>query len=419
MEREDFFTHYLEYTANGEVPVFFHRWSAIVGLAAYLGRDFYFTHGHFNIHTNMYAMLIGVPGTRKSTAIKLMKKVLKLAGYDTIAANKTSKEKFMVDLSEGMQHDGSASANSILDSNLWGDASADQRPAECFIMADEFNNFIGTGNLEFISLLTELWDYEGTFDNKIKSGKSVRIHNPTISILGGNTPTGFSAAFPTDILGQGFFSRLLLIYGEPTGKRITFPTPPDPLYTGEIVERLQRIKGHCIGAVQLTVGAKQLIDKIYVASVNMHDVRFESYVSRRLNHLMKLVLVMAAARSSTTITEHDVRAANTILTHTEYMMPRALGEFGKARHSDVSHKIMGMIDSAHAVVTFKELWIHVRNDLERQSDLADLLHNLLAADKIQSVKNAGFLPKKIVRVELDDETVDWSVLTTEEKEMKK
>lgn len=416
----DFFQQYLEYTADTEVPTFFHRWSAIAGLGAYLGRDFHFQHGHFSVYPNMYCMLIGNPGTRKSTAIKVIKRVLKGAGYDTIAANKTSKEKFMQDLAEAAFSSSLADndMDAILDKNLWGKEVSNDSPAECFIMADEFNNFMGQGNLEFISLLTELWDYEGTFSNKIKTGKSIAIVEPTISILGGNTPTGFSSAFPTEILGQGFFSRLLLIYGEPNGRKITFPKAPDVLLTGELITSLQKIKINCSGPCSLTPAAELLMEKIYTGGHELEDIRFESYFSRRFQHLIKLCLVLTAGRLSTQISERDVIVANTILTHTEHLMPKALGEFGKARNSDVSHKIVSLLDGATQVVSFKEIWTHVRSDLETQGALSDLLRNLMAADKLQAA-GGGFLPKKKVVVQLSNDVLDYSILTQEEKDIRK
>lgn len=421
MQTEDFFTHYLKYTSDSEVPTFFNRWSAIAGIGAYLGRSFYFNHGHFSIYPNTYCMLIGNPGTRKSTAIKVMKKILKLAGYDTIAANKTSKEKFMMDLAEGFHANGSDSMDTldtVLDQNLWGAELQNSSPAECFIMADEFNNFMGQGNLEFISLLTELWDFEGTFKNKIKTGKSISISDPTISILGGNTPTGFSSAFPTEILGQGFFSRLLLIYGEPNGRRITFPSAPDGNETEEIVTALQRIKIACIGNVTVQPLAYKLLDKVYKKISPVEDMRFESYYSRRFNHLIKLTLIIAAARLSLTVTERDVIYANTILTHTEHLMPKALGEFGKARHSDVSHKIVSLLENATDIVGFRDIWYHCRSDLDKMGDLSELLRNLMAADKVQQI-NGGFLPKKKPFIEVDTDTLDYSYLTQEEKDIRK
>lgn len=409
---DDFFARYFSYTQDTEVPAFFHRWSALAGIGAYLGRSYAFNHGHFNVYPNQYCMLIGNPGTRKSTAIKLMKSLLFKAGYETIAADKTTKEKFLLDLSGIEELEGKANSGDLDSINLFGDTD-DTIDREMFIAADEFNDFFGNGNIEFISLLGTLWDYNGIYRNRIKNGKSVSICNPTVSILGGNTPTGFSLAFPTEILGQGFFSRLLLVYGEPTGKKITFPKAPDPAQTAELVSYLQGIKYACAGAATLEPTAELLLDKIYRGWGGIDDVRFESYSNRRFTHLLKLCLVVSAASMSKRIRECDVIYANTILAHTEHLMPKALGEFGKAKHSDTVHRIMQVLDAAQTVIGIKDLWKAVVQDLEKMESLSEILRSLVAADKIQAVQG-GFLPKRKVLVEVNDGMVDYGLLTREE-----
>ena len=414
MSGEDFFSAYLAYTSDTESPIAFHRWSAIAGLGALLGRRYYFQHGHFTVNPNIYCMLIGNAGTRKSTAVKLMKKVLQESGYNTIAADRTTKEKFLMDLAgETGEHD-TKSPEDFLDENLFGTASSDD--AESFIMADEFNDFTGTGNVEFYSLLGTLWDYTGSYKNRIKTGKSISIQNPTISILGGNTPTGLSLAFPPEMLGQGFFSRMIFVYGEPNGRKITFPKAPDPKATAALRELLLAIQARNLGPANLCPRAELLLDRIYRTSRPVDDVRFESYSTRRFTHLLKLCLITAAASGSTEISERDVIYANTVLHYTEHFMPKALGEFGKAKHSDVSHKILQLLDSTDVVMKFHDIWKYVANDLEKQSDLATLLQNLTAAEKLQILPGAeGFLPRKKVLEAVDSSVIDYTLLTEEER----
>lgn len=416
-QHNDFLSAYLSYAAtDSEVPVVLHRWAAISSIGALLGRNFYFTHGHFNINPNLYTMLIGVPATRKSTAIKLAKKLITMAGYDTIAADKSSKEKFLMDMAGIDDTEGKKSAESFLDDNLWGDDTSTAPPAECFIMADELNDFIGNGNIEFISLLGSLWDYNGVYSSRIKSGKSVSINNPTVSILSGNTPTGFALAFPTEIIGQGFFSRILLIYAEPTGKRITFPKQPSDEDTATIVKYLQAIRSNVRGAATLDNAAFKLLDKIYQTYEGIDDARFISYTSRRFNQLIKLTLIITAARLSTHITEHDVIYANTILSASELNMPKALGEFGKSKFSDVTHKIVTVLENSNSVMSFKEIWKHVSSDLEKMTSLAEMLQGLVTADKIQAVPGgSGFVAKRRKQVILENGTVDYSLLHIEER----
>jgi len=414
---EDFLSTYLAYASDTEVPAIFHRWSAIAGIGAMLGRQFYLQHGHFKINPNIYCMLVGSPGTRKSTAIKLFKKLIVQAGYRTIAANKTTKEKFLLDLAgetEGHNRD----ADAFLDGGLFGDATASD-DKEMFIMADEFNNFFGNGNIEFLSLLGDLWDFDGVFENRIKNGKSVLINNPTISILGGNTPTNIALAFPAEIFGQGFFSRMLFIYGEPNGRRIAFPKSVDDSRHREIAERLRSIKECVSGPAILSKEGEGLLERIYnESSGGIDDVRFESYSNRRFSHLLKLCLVVSASRLSTEIRKQDVLFANTILSHAEYAMPKALGEFGKARHSDVSHRIVQKLESSNEPLNFYDLWEDVQADLERLQDLQTLLSNLVAAKRIQSVAIDGkavYMPCRRVLQVTNNGLVDYSLLTEEER----
>lgn len=421
---DDFINLYMQYTRQTECPTFFHRWTAVTCLAAYLGRRPFFKFGHFILHPNLYCMLIGSPGTKKSSAIKIGAKLLKQAGYDTFAAKKTRQEKFLLDLAEQSEEGlGGDTADNILDNNLWGEDSMDpakcygRPPAECFVAADEFNNFIGLGNTDFISILGELWDYEGVYDYKLKNSKSVYIPDPTVSILGGNTPTGFSQAFPTESIGQGFFSRLLLVYGEPSGIKYTFPPPPDLELQDQLISLLHRIKTEVTGEVTMTQEAEELLGTIYHTWTDIDDIRFEHYSNRRLTHLLKLCLVVTAARLSTLIEKEDVVYANTLLTFTEQLMPKALGEFGKARSSAITHKVMMAIDATDMPISVQGIWKQVHQDLDNRNQLIEILGNLQLAEKVQAVE-AGFLPKKKVQEEEVSGTVDWTLLTDEERKLR-
>lgn len=411
-----FFSDYLTYTSDSEVPTSFHRWSAIAGIGAILERNLFIPHGHSQLYPNIYSMLIGTAGTRKSTAIKLMKSLLVKAGYTTISAERTSKEKFLMDLA-GHDDDAPADPDTILNANLFGDMNDESTIRPMFIGADEANDFFGIGNLEFLSILGSLWDWNGPpYSNRIKTGKSIAIPNPTITILAGNTPTGFSLAFPSDILGQGFFSRLLLIYGEPNGKQIAFPKTPDPNETAHIVTLLQTIKTYHQGALDYSETARLLLDNIYRTTKPINDLRFDSYSNRRFTHLLKLCIVVAAANLRKEICEDTVIEANTYLSYIESLMPKALGEFGKSRNSDITHKVLSFIE-AHDGVRLKDLMKLVSADLEKPSDIGDIIRKLSASDKIQAVAGM-FLPMRKKGIEDTTGMIDLRYLTHEELAVK-
>ena len=414
LPNQDFFSKYLSYVGGStESPITYHRWSAITALGSLLEKRYYLTLGHTQINPNLYVMLIGNPGTRKSSAIKLITSLVKESGYPNIAADKTTKEKFLEDLAaiNNVKVTNGLEFESFLDREL--DYKGD--PASILISADEFNEFAGAGNLEFYALLGSLWDKKGDYNYKTKTGETV-IPDPVVSLLGGNTPTGFATAFPSDIIGQGFFSRLLLIYGEPTGNKIAFPEPPDPQLSKEIMEFLLAVRTTVKGEANIHPEAKKLLEEIYVSYVGLSDPRFESYTNRRFNQLLKLCLIHSAARLDTTIYVDDVILSNTILTYAETYMPKALGEFGKAKNSEVAHKIMVILDNTDTPLSIREIWQHVVNDLNNLQDLAEILRNLAEAKKIQKVEEpSGFLPIKNTKASNTGKYIDYTLLTEEEQ----
>ena len=417
----DLITSYLQYTKDTEPPAIFHRWSMLTCVAAYLSRDIHINHGHFTIYPNLYTLLIGSAGSRKSSAINIAKGLLKQSGFDNFSPTKTTKEKFFIDMAEHSAN-GAGAAEDFLEQTLFGDRSDDTSSvSEMFIVAGEFNTFFGNNILDFVTDLGELWDYNGRFESKVKNSKSVQIMNPTINILGGNTPTGFSAAFPIEILGQGFFSRTLMIYGERTREKITWPEPPDAEHTAQLLETLRAIKAQAIqsGRVTISAEAKELLNTIYMSWNDLDDARFESYSNRRFTHLLKLCMITTAIRLGSVISSEDVIYANTVLSYAEHFMPKALGEFGKARHADVAHKILQVLESTNETLGATDLWKYVHNDLDKPSDLSTILENLVRAEKIQTFKGK-FLPKKRVVREVNDdlksEVINFNLLSKEERD---
>lgn len=378
-----------------------------------LGRQFWLPFGANRIFPNMYTMLIGNPGTRKSTAVLRSRKLLAGVGYDSFASEKTSKEKFLMDLAGMADEDGydyrrpsgrrsksgAGSALVGLEELIGDDAAAagEKSPREVFVVADEFNEFVGSGNMEFLSMLGVLWDWDDEnriYRQRLKTSKSVEIYQPTVSILSGNTHSSFQAAFPPQAVGQGFLSRLLLIYGERPRAKYAFPEAPSEHLTKLLVERLTAIRSTVMGPAGVEPGAKEALTRIYSSWPELDDNRFQYYSSRRYTHLLRLCLVFAAARCSRIITEFDVLYANTCLTYAESLMPKAMGEFGKSRDSEASTKLMQELYKASRPLSMHKVIEILSHDLEGPREITALLQKLVTGNRIQYVtaNGGGYLP---------------------------
>lgn len=411
---KDFFKHYIEYTGGTEVPAHANRWAAIGMLGAWLGRDMYVKFGSSKLYANQYIMLLGDAGSKKSTAIKNAKRVLKGAGYSTFSAEKISKEKFLTELAKQQSAVPTGAFNNFLDQQLFADVTESGEYRETWICADEFNDFFANNILEFISTLGVLWDYEGKYENQVKHGESVVIPNPTVSILSGNTPATFAATFPADAIGQGFFSRVLAVHIKPSGRRITRPPEPSEEATEELTERLLTIKNFHSGEIEITDESWALIDRIYQNWRPISDSRFESYGNRRLTHLLKLCLIHAAARLSTVIDPIDVKRANTVLDYTEFHMPDAFGEFGTARNSGVSNKIIKELELSDKLLTVHDLWAKMQLDFDKINSFQEHVSGMIQAEKLQFVGDKILLKKRVMETPTNA-LVDYRYLVPEER----
>ena len=402
--RLDFFDLYFQYVEKTEPPTIYHRWAMLASLSAYLGRQVWLPFGEDRIFPNHYVMLVGDPGTRKSTAIKKAAKLIRAAGYESFAAEKTTKEKLILDLAGVDSEDkayvpkGSTGFDVLANLNLSGTSATNGAPAEQFIAADEFNTFMGAGNIDFQALLGVWWDWddpEKGYEHRLKNSKSVSVYQPTITILGGNTPSQFAECFPLQSIGQGFMSRLILIHSEPSGKKF-FPIPKPPEGVKEkLIAFLQQIKTACHGPLEYTEDAEAALSSIYMCWSPLEDTRFQHYSTRRMTHLLKLCILVAVARLSMRITQEDVVYANTILSFAETTMPKAIGELGKSKNAEAANKIMQALYSTTKPMTAQQLWKVVQNDLDKLQGLSELLMGLQHAGKIQSIptpQGPGYLP---------------------------
>lgn len=402
---ENLIDEYMALFANTEVPPIYDRWCCIALISTILERNVYVDHGQSKIFPNNYILLVGDSGARKDTAIKRAVKLAEVSGYNFFAASKSSKEQFLIDLQEGL--DNMDSVENDMDVNkgvlkpkklsdetfkrLFPEFAEDMdlKPAQGWIIAKEWNSFFGMNNVEFYDLLTELWDWEGPYRKRLKNSTHIKISDPTINVLGGNTTIGIAQAFPIEIIGKGFFSRLFLVYSEATNIRITrLPRVNAELYE-KVKQKLLAIRKFS-GEIKINETVWGAIDEVYQGWKKLEDSRFESYSSRRIIHLLKICMVVAVGYGRMEILIEDVIYANSILYFTEHSMPRALGEFGKARNSDVSAKILEIIIRAGRPVDVqKDIWPQVQRDLEREEMLGDLIRNLITAGKIAATGGAG------------------------------
>lgn len=392
----DYLQRYREFVDDTESDKRFHLFCALSAVSVMLGRKVYFDFGHNNLHPNMYILLCGVPSARKSSAIAIAADLVRGTGFTKFCPEKSSREKFLSDFSRGfdsMNLFKEAAISKILDTPVnmkpsiadlsnWIIQPEALVTSDVYMAISEFCDFIGQNNINFATTLTNLYDNLPNYSERFKNSQSVNIIRPCVNILGALTPEHFVTHVPPELMGQGFMSRTILVFGSAPQRKIAFPKKADPQKRAQLVFHLEAV-AKLRGEMVFTPDARRAVTEIYEQYYPIPDARFQYYTGRRHTHLIKLCMVVAGLQLRTKMTLEDVINANTLLVGIEAFMPDALGEYGDGKFATAAQKVLEVLkDKPNHVMDLEEIYTSIRQNINTIRDLHDVINNLSAAKKI-------------------------------------
>lgn len=400
---------YLSMYEATEVPVLYTRWALHAGISALLQHNVFLPYSSTRIYPNMYVMLMGSPGGRKSSAVAALRPHIIDAGYDSFAYGKGKNDEFLERLA----------GESVSDKDFEACFGLQDAPnSNIFACAEEANDFFGYHNYPFINSLTSLWDFVGKYPCSTHKHPRLIINNPCISILCANTPSALYESFGTQLLGQGLLSRIIMVHSDLRIDRYAFPDPPDPFAVEEVRSFMRELlTRYNETKITLHPEARNLLKKIYGKGYKVDDVRFSGYNNRRFTHLLKLCLTTMAARLDDTITVEDVIYSNTVLFHTEALMPKALGELGRSKSSETNQAVLSFIFSSNRPVSASEVLAGCKGALGSIEEVIKVCRMFIETGQIQS-DPVGFSPRRMEIVYPSVEEINPDCLTIHERLMK-
>lgn len=418
MDREaitnEFLQAYLEYVRQTEPPLLMHVWSAIGAVAACMGRHVSLPVGVGNLFANNYILLVGPPGTRKSTAIKFATRLVQNATDVRFAPDDTGGQRQGLLTALVETEDLEAEAERLnLDTAL---TNVDQirdipivvngvdRHVMC-VNASEFGSFMGQNNMDMVRFMIRMWDGDD-YTYQLRQS-SVVIKEPLLTLLGGTTPTDMSMLLPAEAIGQGFMSRIILVFARNKERKIARPKL-NMECVPFIEDTFKWLHEKMHGEMQESAEAETLLDSLYLRPTAINDNRFIYYAERRHTHLIKLAMALAAARRSYRIDTTDVEQAEMLLSSTEVGMPEALGEYGLSPLAVARQRMIDFVTYAGQPVHEQILWAVMQRDM-KLSDFKTTLAGLVHANKIQSIPTPNghaFIPcdelKEVIEMLGDD-----------------
>jgi hypothetical protein len=237
------------------------------------------------------------------------------------------------------------------------------------IWSQELTVFLGHQNLQLMSDLTDWYDCRNAWTYRTKNMGTDDIIGVYVTLFGATTPDLIRSALPLDAIGGGLTSRMIFINERYKGKIVSYPG-----FSQEQLDIKPKLSNDLAKIHNLHgkfVVTKNFLDywlDWYPAQEKkppFDDPRFEGYVERRANHVMKLSMIVNASRTDTmTIQLKDLQRAISILENTEKKMQSTFSGVGRNPEADTLTKIMNDV-GMQKVCYFSELLMKYKNDVDK------------------------------------------------------
>lgn len=303
------------YTEKTDSPALFRKWSAIFSVAAALERKVFLRTTKGQLFPNIYTVIVGPPGAGKTVSAGIAHDILVKLTSHHISPSSVTKAS-LIDALAG------ATRNYMLPK-----AAGIEHFNSLAVISEELGVLIPGYDSDFMNILTSLYDCRSYSETRRTNKLSIQMPAPQLNLIAATTPSFLNNLIPEGAWEQGFMSRVLMIYSGASA-------PGDLFASVEQDKPLLNLLTEDLKEIALINGEMKFTDEAAAVFIAWHrhgvdggppipdHPKLMHYSKRRSAHLLKLCMIVSAARSSDLIiTIEDYVEALDLLVEAETFMP--------------------------------------------------------------------------------------------------
>lgn len=372
---------YMTYTQDSESPTAFHFWTGVSTVAGALRRRVWVDMRKFQWTPNFYVFLIGPPGiAAKSTSTRAGMALLE-AVNEHLSKTGSTASGIKFGPQSGTWQALTESLEQSMEYTKYIDVDGTEQSipnSSITIAVPEAGTFFKMDDNALMDVMVSLWDGQlESWSHKTKASGNIEIKNPWLNIIACTTPSWLQNNFPEHMIGGGFTSRVVFVYGD--AKRHLVAYPDEVTRSAEyldhrrkLIEDLAEIS-QLAGPYELTREARewgrQWYQKLWKGPRPSHMAsdRYSGYIARKQTHMHKLAIILAASKRSQLIIEaRDLQEADQLLTDVEPHMLKVFESVGMVDEARQIVEIKGFVRN-YGFCTSDDLWRYCMNTMDQRS----------------------------------------------------
>ena len=399
-----FLSDYRTFTSGNEAHPTYHLFSSLVALSSIISRRVWLDMDYFTIYPNLYVVLVGPPGNRKSSAMATTKYLLRELKQIPFSGECISKEKLVQDMVE-QERAMEGIPEKYKDKRIYSPMT---------VCVTELSEFLAISQAGMIGFLTDVYDQD-FYEHKTKNKGTEVITGPFLNLIACTTPEWITTYLRSDIISGGFSRRTLFVFETEKSARIPFPKVTDEMRVAwnrlfSYAQRLLTVRG----AFEWSPEARAFYADWYTHLKMPADQNIVGYYETKHIQMLKLAMLVALSESpdSLVLKKSHLDTALAFLGLVEQNLARVFQSMGRNLLNHTATKILEVLRSSgstsfkNAAGQDQQAYMLPTKKLQSimfsevaQDDFAKVIDHLILTEKIEKLSiSTGGVTKEYVRL---------------------